>query len=212
MTTLNELLTLEAMRRRGWCESNIEVARLNFEYENILLADRTAREIHDYGLRMVTANNGSYILNDGTLIPEPGQQFLQSSVEHNLGLPHVFYPWKQRRSDARAYSRDVRNRIYGNATAAAARMRRDLAMKEKPALKKIAAILTKHNFASATGLYDGKTAGLRKLCRLAETGRAEFQACHDFAMRFHVTPQRDSDPRATVKCLMPAGCAIRSVN
>jgi hypothetical protein len=182
---------IEAVRRSGWSERALAVVRLNWEFEKLPVDERTVEVRLQFAVQMLKTNGESYEVHGGWS-PEPLQQLQTAVEEHAAGLPQLFFPKTPSTSEARAYSADIRERIYATAAALVTRLHKN-GTKKKNAEKIVADLLASFGFTSASGGIAEGVAGLRKQVRSAELGRAPFQAHYDMLMRYAPPASGQSD-------------------
>lgn len=182
----DRLLIQVAMSKHGWSDRELAVVSLGWEFDD-LPPDQRAKQRYSYAVRMLRANGWSFVFSGNRPTPEPLEQLRVAIEEFADGEPHIFFLKKKNGgepSEARAYSRDVRARILGLATAAVTRFHRNTGMGKRQAMVKVAQALFENGYTSATGEFTGQPDGLAKHCAAAEAGKASFQPYYDFAMRF----------------------------
>ncbi len=185
---------LAGMKKSGWSDSDLAVVKLWWEFDALPPFER-AKQRYNYAVRMLNANGGSFLLSGNRPTPEPLEQLRVALDEIAAGNPHVFFPKAKKGgapSDARAYSREVRERILGLAAAAVMRLHRNIGTEKRQAMGAVAQLMLDHGYTSATGKFTGQPDGLTKHCAAAEAGKATFQRHYDFAMQFE-PPKSDAD-------------------
>jgi len=177
---------LIGMKQAGWTNCELAVVQLSWEFEALPPAERAFRR-REYAVRMLEANNQSFVFTGNRVVPEPLDQLRTALDEIAAGQPHVFFLKANKSgapSEARAYSERTRSLILGLATASVTRLHRNLGFGKREAMANVAQLMFEHGYTSSRGKFSGQPDGLTKYCAAAEAGRAPFQQHYDFALRF----------------------------